>query len=48
MASWSESAGRVRPVGLAAPSRGRTAILYEPHPTARYVVGIDIGRAACG
>jgi predicted NBD/HSP70 family sugar kinase len=40
-----ESAGLVRPVGRAAPSRGRTAILYEPDPTAGYVVGIDIGRA---
>src|SRR3954467_9588253 len=40
-----ETAGLVRPIGLAAPSRGRTAILYEPDPTAGYVVGIDIGRA---
>jgi predicted NBD/HSP70 family sugar kinase len=40
-----ETAGLVRPVGRAAPSRGRTAILYEPDPTAGYVVGIDIGRA---
>ena len=40
-----EAAGLVRPVGPAAPSRGRTAILYEPDPTAGYVVGIDIGRA---
>jgi predicted NBD/HSP70 family sugar kinase len=40
-----EAAGLVRPVGRAAPSRGRTAILYEPDPTAGYVVGIDIGRA---
>src|SRR3954465_11501491 len=40
-----ETAGLVRPVGLAAPSRGRTALLYEPDPTAGYVVGIDIGRA---
>src|SRR3954464_10317408 len=40
-----ESAGLVRPVGPAAPSRGRTALLYEPDPTAGYVVGIDIGRA---
>ena len=35
----------VRPVGLAAPSRGRTAMLYEPDPSAGYVVGIDVGRA---
>jgi predicted NBD/HSP70 family sugar kinase len=40
-----ETAGLVRPAGPAAPSRGRTAILYEPNPTAGYVVGIDIGRA---
>src|SRR3954463_11887826 len=40
-----ETAGLVRAVGLAAPARGRTAILYEPDPTAGYVVGIDIGRA---
>jgi predicted NBD/HSP70 family sugar kinase len=40
-----ESAGLVRPVGPAAPSRGRTAMLYEPDPTAGYVIGIDIGRA---
>src|SRR5215212_9211259 len=40
-----ESAGLVRPVGPATPSRGRTAILYEPNPTAGYVVGIDIGRS---
>src|SRR3954453_1705605 len=40
-----ETAGLVRAVGPAAPSRGRTALLYEPDPTAGYVVGIDIGRA---
>lgn len=40
-----EAVGLVRPVGRAAPARGRTAILYEPDPTAGYVVGIDIGRA---
>src|SRR3954447_8970682 len=40
-----EDAGLVRPVGPAAPSRGRTAMLYEPDPTAGYVLGIDIGRA---
>src|SRR3954451_760300 len=40
-----EAAGLVRAVGPAAPARGRTAILYEPDPTAGYVVGIDIGRA---
>src|SRR3954453_18466562 len=40
-----ETAGLVRAVGPAAPSRGRTALLYEPDPTAGYVVGIDIGRS---
>src|SRR3954468_15753235 len=40
-----ELAGLVRAVGPAAPARGRTAILYEPDPTAGYVIGIDIGRA---
>src|SRR4051795_7608970 len=40
-----ETAGLVRAVGPAAPGRGRTAMLYEPDPTAGYVVGIDIGRA---
>src|SRR5436190_9343162 len=40
-----EDAGLVRPLGPAAPSRGRTAMLYEPDPTAGYVLGIDIGRA---
>jgi predicted NBD/HSP70 family sugar kinase len=40
-----EAVGLVRPVGPSAPARGRTAMLYEPNPTAGYVVGIDIGRA---
>lgn len=40
-----EHAGLVRPIGPAAPSRGRTALLYEPDPTAGYVLGIDIGRS---
>src|SRR3954451_2607307 len=40
-----EAAGLVRAVGPAAPSRGRTALLYEPDPTAGYVFGIDIARA---
>src|SRR3954469_5027262 len=39
-----EQAGLVRAIGPAAPSRGRTAMLYEPNPTAGYVVGLDIGR----
>src|SRR6059036_429237 len=40
-----EQAGLVRPIGPAAPSRGRTAMLYEPDPSAGYVIGIDIGRS---
>src|SRR4051795_11222027 len=40
-----EDVGLVRPIGPAAPSRGRTAMLYEPDPTAGYVLGIDIGRS---
>src|SRR5436305_9929792 len=40
-----EAVGLVRPVGPSPPARGRTAMLYEPNPTAGYVVGIDIGRA---
>jgi predicted NBD/HSP70 family sugar kinase len=40
-----EHAGLVRAVGQAGSGRGgRQAILYEPDPTAGYVVGIDIGR----
>jgi predicted NBD/HSP70 family sugar kinase len=39
-----ERAGLVRQVGRAAPTRGRAAVLYEPDPTAGYVVGVDIGR----
>jgi predicted NBD/HSP70 family sugar kinase len=41
-----ERAGLVRPVGQAGSERGgRQAILYEPDPTAGYVLGIDIGRS---
>src|SRR3954465_12866293 len=40
-----EHAGLVRAIGPAAPSRGRTAMLYEPNPSAGYGVGIDIGRS---
>src|SRR4051794_14628587 len=40
-----EQVGLVRPAGPAAPALGRTAMLYEPDPTAGHVVGIDIGRA---
>jgi predicted NBD/HSP70 family sugar kinase len=40
-----EEHGLVRAAGKAAAERGRTALLYEPDPTAGYVLGIDIGRA---
>ncbi|WP_331766594.1 ROK family transcriptional regulator [Embleya sp. NBC_00896] len=40
-----ERAGLVRAVGLETGARGRAALLYEPDPTAGYVVGIDVGRA---
>ena len=41
-----ERAGLVRPVGQIGSERGgRQAILYEPDPTAGYVVGVDIGRS---
>ncbi|MEV6767331.1 ROK family transcriptional regulator [Nocardia sp. NPDC051030] len=39
-----QSNGLVREVGTVASERGRTAVLYEPDPTAGYVLGIDIGR----
>jgi len=40
-----ERAALVRPVGEVSGGRGRLATLYEPDPTAGYVVGVDIGRA---
>ncbi|MEU0808171.1 ROK family transcriptional regulator [Streptomyces sp. NPDC005970] len=41
-----EEAGLVREAGRQAPpERGRVAVLYEPDPTAGYVLGLDIGRA---
>ena len=40
-----ERHGLVREAGKAAAERGRTALLYEPDPTAGYVLGIDVGRA---
>jgi predicted NBD/HSP70 family sugar kinase len=40
-----EEHGLVRAAGKIAAERGRTALLYEPNPTAGYVLGIDIGRA---
>jgi predicted NBD/HSP70 family sugar kinase/predicted transcriptional regulator len=41
-----EAAGLVRRTGetVQGRGRGRAAVLYEPDPTAAYVVGIDIGR----
>ena len=41
-----ERAGLVRPAGQKAPGGGlgRTSLLYEPDPTAGYVLGLDIGR----
>jgi predicted NBD/HSP70 family sugar kinase len=41
-----ERAGLVRRTGetVQGQGRGRAAVLYEPDPTAAYVVGIDIGR----
>ena len=38
-----ERAGLVRQVGAASGGRGRLAVLYEPDPTAGYVVGVDVG-----
>lgn len=40
-----EQSGLVRELGTVVPERGRTAVLYEPDPTAGYVLGLDIGRA---
>lgn len=40
-----ETSGLVRVAGMVAPERGRSAVLYEPDPTAGYVLGVDIGRA---
>ena len=41
-----ESAGLVRPIGqVGSEGGGRQAILFEPDPTAGYVVGVDIGRS---
>jgi len=41
-----ERARLVRPAGqTSSESGGRQAILYEPDPTAGYVVGVDIGRS---
>ncbi|WP_371481811.1 ROK family protein [Kitasatospora sp. NBC_00315] len=39
-----ELAGLAREAGLLAPGRGRTAVLYEPDPSAGHVLGVDIGR----
>jgi predicted NBD/HSP70 family sugar kinase len=41
-----ERAGLARPAGQVSPEGGgRQAVIYEPDPTAGYVVGIDIGRS---
>ncbi|HEX4788557.1 MAG TPA: ROK family transcriptional regulator, partial [Actinospica sp.] len=40
-----EEHGLVRAAGTIAAERGRTALLYEPDPTAGHVLGVDIGRA---
>lgn len=41
-----ERAGLVRVIGQVGSQRGgRQAVLYEPDPTAGYVVGVDIGRS---
>lgn len=41
-----EEAGLVREAGRQAPpERGRVAVLYEPDPTAGYVLGLDVGRS---
>ncbi|MEV4562005.1 ROK family transcriptional regulator [Kitasatospora sp. NPDC049285] len=40
-----ETAGLVREAGRFVPERGRSAVLYEPEPTAGHVLGVDIGRA---
>ncbi|MFI8082208.1 ROK family transcriptional regulator [Kitasatospora sp. NPDC086009] len=39
-----EQAGLAREAGRFVPERGRTAVLYEPDPTAGHVLGVDIGR----
>jgi predicted NBD/HSP70 family sugar kinase len=39
-----EGAGLVREVGLSTGGRGRGAVLYELHPRAGWVVGVDVGR----
>lgn len=34
----------VRPIGRTTAGPGRSAVVYEPNPTAGYVLGLDIGR----
>ncbi len=34
----------VRPIGRTTAGPGRSAVVYEPNPTAGYVLGVDIGR----
>ncbi|GLZ30170.1 sugar kinase [Lentzea sp. NBRC 105346] len=39
-----ERDGLVRPIGRTSAGPGRSAVVYEPDPSAGYVLGIDIGR----
>ncbi|MEV6239783.1 ROK family protein [Lentzea sp. NPDC051838] len=39
-----ERHGLVRPIGRTTAGPGRSAVVYEPNPTAGYVLGVDIGR----
>ncbi|WP_245982630.1 ROK family transcriptional regulator [Lentzea flaviverrucosa] len=39
-----ERHGLVRPTGRTTSGPGRSAVVYEPNPTAGYVLGVDIGR----
>ncbi|TWP53409.1 ROK family protein [Lentzea tibetensis] len=36
--------GLVRPIGRTSAGPGRSAVVYEPDPSAGYVLGVDIGR----
>lgn len=40
-----ERDGLVRRIGSVTSGRGRAAVLYEPDPTAGYVLGVDVGRS---
>lgn len=39
-----EQHGLVRPIGRTSAGPGRSAVVYEPDPSAGYVLGVDIGR----